>query len=125
MTINLDAIILYVHDVDLLKSFYRDMFHMQVLEEDPSVWVLLEAGNGKLGLHKAGEQYRNEGKGGAGCESNCKIVFDISEDIGEARTRLLERNVEMREIKTFEHYDYWLCDGADPEGNIFQLKKRK
>jgi hypothetical protein len=31
----------------------------------------------------------------------------------------------MQQIKTFENYDYWLCDGADPEGNIFQLKQRK
>ena len=31
----------------------------------------------------------------------------------------------MREIKTFENYDYWLCDGEDLEGNVFQLKQRK
>jgi len=31
----------------------------------------------------------------------------------------------MREIKTFDGYAYWLCDGQDPEGNVFQLKQSK
>jgi hypothetical protein len=31
----------------------------------------------------------------------------------------------MKEIKTFDNYDYWLCDGEDLEGNVFQLKQRK
>jgi hypothetical protein len=31
----------------------------------------------------------------------------------------------MREIKTFDNYEYWLCDGEDPEGNVFQLKRKK
>jgi hypothetical protein len=31
----------------------------------------------------------------------------------------------VKEITTFDNYDYWLCDGEDPEGNVFQLRQRK
>jgi hypothetical protein len=24
-----------------------------------------------------------------------------------------------------KEYDYWLCDGEDPEENVFQLKQKK
>jgi len=41
------------------------------------------------------------------------------------RDMLVFQNVQVAEIKTFENYDYWICDGADPEGNIFQLKQKK
>lgn len=125
MTVHLDTIILYVQDVDRLKSFYQDVFDMQLIEEDPSVWALLKAGEAKLGLHKIGKQYWDESKSSFKFESNCKIVFGINEDIHEVRSRMLGQQVEMREIKTFENYDYWLCDGVDPEGNVFQLKRRK
>ncbi|WP_430612575.1 hypothetical protein [Flavobacterium sp. JP2137] len=41
------------------------------------------------------------------------------------RERLVLKNVEIRDIKTFENYGFWLCDGVDPEGNVFQLKSAK
>jgi catechol-2,3-dioxygenase len=125
MTVNLDTIILYVQDVDRLKTFYIDIFNMEVIEEHPSQWVLMKAGHGNLGFHKIGEQYLDKSKGSFKFDSNCKIVFNIQEDINEARDRLVSRNVAMREVKTFDNYDYWLCDGEDPEGNVFQLKKKK
>jgi hypothetical protein len=30
----------------------------------------------------------------------------------------------VHEIKTFAGYGYWVCDGADPEDNRLQLKKK-
>jgi len=57
-------------------------------------------------------------------QSNTKIVFK-TDDIYMLRDMLVFQNVQVAEIKTFENYDYWICDGADPEGNIFQLKQKK
>lgn len=125
MTVNLDTIILYVQDVDRLKTFYIDHFNMKVIEEYPSQWVLLKAGYANLGLHKIGEQYLDQGNGSVRVDTNCKIVFEINEEIDKARDKLLSKNIAMREIKTFNNYDYWLCDGEDPEGNVFQLKQKK
>jgi hypothetical protein len=57
-------------------------------------------------------------------DNNTKLVFEIDVDIESARAELLSKNVGMRDIKTFENYDFWLSDSTDP-GNVFQLKCKK
>ena len=125
MRFNLDTIIFYVQNVDRLKSFYTDILKLEIIEEYNSQWTLLGAGNSKIGLHKIGDQYLDKIKDGYKFDNNAKIVFEIEEDINILRKWLLDQNVIMKEIKTFDNYDYWLCDGEDPEGNVFQLKQRK
>ena len=125
MKLNLDTIILYVQHVDRLKFFYKDIFKLDIVEEYQSIWVLLKAGNGKIGLHKIGDQYLDKSNEVFKFDNNTKIVFEIYEDIKKVKEELVDQNVRMREIKTFDNYDYWLCDGEDPEGNIFQLKQKK
>jgi len=125
MNLNLDTVILYVKNVDRLKSFYTNILKFEVIEEYQSVWALLKAGNGKIGLHKIGDQYLAKIVDGYKFDNNVKIVFEIDQDITDVRQRLLNQNVFMKEIKTFDDYNYWLCDGEDPEGNVFQLKRRK
>ncbi len=125
MKLNLDTIILYVQNVDSLKSFYTNILNLKVVEEDPSVWALFKTGSGKIGLHKISDEYSAKIKDGYKFDNNAKIVFNIDEDINKAREYLISKNVAMREIKTFDNYDYWLCDGEDPEGNVFQLKRKK
>lgn len=122
---NLDTIIFYVQDVERLKAFYSSVFNFKIVEEYESSWALLVAGSCKIGLHKIGEDYWDESKGTFKFDSNVKIVFEIDQDISEVRTRFVDQNVKMREIKSFDNYDYWLCDGEDPEGNVFQLKQKK
>jgi len=125
MQLNLDTIILYVQNVDRLKSFYGDVFKFDIVEEYRSLWVLLKAGNGKIGLHKMGDRFLDKSRGDLKLPHNTKIVFEINDDINRAREDLLNQNVVMREVKTFDNYDFWLCDGEDPEGNVFQLKQKK
>ncbi|KAF2337192.1 VOC family protein [Flavobacterium daemonense] len=125
MKLNLDTIILYVQDVNGLKSFYSSVFGFEIVEEYKNEWVLLNAGNSKIGLHKIGGQYLTKIKLDHKFDNNTKIVFEINNDIHEVRQLFLDQNVLMREVKTFDIYDYWLCDGEDPEGNVFQLKQKK
>lgn len=125
MKVNLDTTIFYVQDVERLKSFYTTIFELEILEEYQATWVLLKAGHGKIGLHKIGPEYWDESKGAFKFDNNTKIVFEINEDIHKIRAVLLTQHVAMREVKTFEGYGYWLCDGEDPEGNVFQLKQQK
>lgn len=124
-TVNLNAIILYVQDVESLKQFYTNAFGLKVIEEYQSEWVLLATGATQIGLHKIGAQYENEHNSTLKYHNNTKLVFEISEDINTVRNYLITQNALMREVKTFDNYDYWLCDGEDPEGNVFQLKQRK
>lgn len=124
MNVKLNSIILYVQDIELLKNFYVENFNLKVIEED-YIWALMSAGTVNIGLHKIGDEYLEKIETGYQFDNNTKLVFEIDLNIETARNELLSRNVQMREIKTFENYDFWLCDGIDPEGNVFQLKYRK
>lgn len=125
MKIHLDTIILFVQDVEKLKQFYAGVLNLSVIEEDAQQWVLLNAGNVNIGLHKIGAQYLNNIANGYKFDSNTKIVFAIEDDINLVRQQLLNHNVVMQGVKTFDSYDYLVCDGEDPEGNVFQLKQHK
>jgi hypothetical protein len=124
MNARFDTLILYVQNVELLKNFYVQNFNLKVIEEDP-IWALLNVGTVNIGLHKIGDQYLEKIEEGHVFDNNTKLVFEIDIDIETARNELLSKKVEMRSIKTFENYDFWLCDGTDPEGNVFQLKSKK
>lgn len=125
MKFHLATIILFAQDVDRLKTFYVDIFNLDIAEEVESEWLLLQAGNCRIGIHKIGEQYLHSNQENSKSENNTKLVFEVDEDIFEVREKLLRQNVFIREIKTFENYGFWLCDGTDPEGNVFQLSQRK
>jgi len=114
-----------VQDVDRLKEFYIDILNFKLIEETKSEWALLKAGICTIGLHKAGDQYQYYSAEDAGINSNAKIVFETEDDIKEIRKELLNKKIKMREIKSFDNYDCILCDGEDPEGNVFQLKQKK
>jgi predicted enzyme related to lactoylglutathione lyase len=122
---SLDTIIFYVQNVDRLKDFYIKSFNLEIIEEYQSLWVLLDAGACKIGLHKIGDKYLNESSEAFKFDNNTKIVFKIDKDINQVREHFINQGIVMREVKTFENYGYWLCDGEDPEGNVFQLKQRK
>ncbi|WP_284464568.1 hypothetical protein [Chryseobacterium sp.] len=124
MNVKLNSIILYVQNIELLKNFYVENFNLKVIEED-RIWILISAGAVNIGLHKIGDEYLEKIEAGYQFDNNTKLVFEIDLNIETARNELLSRNVQMRAIKTFENYDFWLCDGTDPEGNVFQLKCRK
>ncbi len=125
MNLNLDSIIIFVENIDKLKIFYVDILNFEIAEELPSEWLLLKAGNCNIGLHKIHNQYSDNSKGEIRFHSNTKIVFEPDENIHLLREQLLNKGVKLKEINSFDNYGYWLCDGEDPEGNIFQLKQKK
>jgi catechol-2,3-dioxygenase len=125
MDLKLQTIIIFVEDVDRLKIFYVNILQLEIVEEQPSQWLLLKAGNCHIGLHKMGQQYLDETKPFIKFDSNTKIVFETEEDIHALREKLIALNVLLQEVKTFDNYGFWLCDGEDPEGNVFQIRQLK
>lgn len=120
MAATLSRVILYVQDVERLSVFYREAFGFGVVEEIAGEWVVLQAGACQLALHRVGEAYR--GKPATGT-SNAKLVLTIDEPIEAARERLVSLGVAMGEIKSYPGLTGPLCDGRDPEGNVFQLSQ--
>lgn len=125
MKLNLDTIIIFVQNVDKLRAFYVDIFKLEIAEQYESGWLLLKAGNCNIGLHKIGQQYLDTGQGEFKFDNNTKIVFELDENIYDVRESLLKQGVLLKEVVSFENYDFLLCDGEDPEGNVFQLKQKK
>ncbi|HJW15981.1 MAG TPA: hypothetical protein VJ499_02625 [Flavisolibacter sp.] len=125
MQLKLHTIIIFVQNVDKLKTFYVDTLQLVIVEEIKSEWLLLQAGPCKIGLHKIGEQYLDKNKGAFKFDNNTKIVFELDEDIYKIRESLLNQKVLIKEVKTFENFNFLFCDGEDPEGNIFRLQQRK
>ncbi|VVE77599.1 VOC family protein [Pandoraea sputorum] len=122
MPISMSRLILYVRDVELLKSFYRMHFAFPVIEEIESEWVVLKAGEVEIALHRVGVAYRDQPTSGE--TSNAKLVFSVQSGLEDLRETLLKAGVRMREMKRYEGFPQSMCDGEDPEGNVFQLSQR-
>ncbi len=80
---------------------------------------MLDTGGIELALHRVGQAYR--GMPVSPNASNAKLVFNVQSGLTALRELLVGAGVEMRELKRFDGFPYLLCDGADPEGNVFQL----
>lgn len=121
MNVQLNRIIIFANDVEKLKQFYQQHFSFTLIEEIKNEWVVLNTGLIELAFHQIGEAYRNNNDTPFRAESNTKLVFNIFTDIYLFRTKLLQTGVVVQEIKSFPGINYLLCDGEDPEGNVFQI----
>jgi len=124
MNLLLDSIIIFGDDLEKLKTFYSDVLGLKIIEEIPEEWILVNAGNCKIGIHRIGTEYQRSGEIKSNVK-NTKLTFEIDSDIQSFRNHLIKMNVSVKEIKSFENYPYWLFDGLDPEGNVFQIKVKK
>lgn len=125
MKLKLTSIIIFVQNIEVLKDFYVGILALEIVEEYGNNWLLLKAGDCQIGLHKIGEQYLEENQEAFKFDNNTKIVFEVDEDLFALREQLIAQEVTLGEVKTFDNYDFYLCDGKDPEGNVFQLKQKK
>ena len=125
MKLKLTSIIIFVQNIEVLKDFYVSILALEIVEEYGNNWLLLKAGDCQIGLHKIGEQYLEENQEAFKFDNNTKIVFEVDEDLFALREQLIAQEVTLGEVKTFDNYDFYLCDGEDPEGNVFQLKQKK
>jgi catechol-2,3-dioxygenase len=121
MNASLDRIILYVQDVARLAKFYKEIFELPVVEEIKKEWVVFRAGACELALHRVGQPYRVADASSWKVETNAKLVLSVARDLNEMRAELISKGVPMGDIKAYPGFTGPLCDGTDPEGNVFQL----
>src|SRR5205823_3639146 len=111
-------IVLYVQDMNLMVSFYRDILGLNVKEPEAVkdfrdfYWVVFNTGPCSLVLHAGGKRQPGE--------DAPKIVFRV-ENIHVVRDTLLEKGVQLGETQS-PAPDVLACDGRDPEGNAFSLE---
>ena len=115
MSYAMRRVILFTHNFAAMRDFYRDMFGLEVVEEDDG-WADLAAGGCNIAIHAAGKgAARGDGAGPH------KIVFH-ADHVAAAREDLVSRGARMGPVKVFGNLH--LCDGDDPDKNRFQLSNR-
>lgn len=117
----LQRLILFVHDVEGLAAFYGMAFGLAVVERIEGVWAVLQIGPVQLALHRVGEAFRDQPPRRDGSDNNLKLVFTVDRPLAEACRDLAGLGAAMGEIKRFPGSTGPVCDGLDPEGNVFQL----
>ena len=124
MNASLNRVILYVQDVARLAHFYRDVLGLPIVEEIKGEWLVHRAGACELALHRVGKPYRVADPGSWQVDNNVKLVLTIDRELAELRAELVGKGVPMGAIKSYPGLTGPLCDGRDPEGNVFQLAQR-
>jgi predicted enzyme related to lactoylglutathione lyase len=109
---DLSEVIVHVDDMERMTAFYRD-----VLGLEPDVtgdwWTTFPTGAAMLALHG----------GGRIGSHNVRFNFDVG-DLDAVRAELAARGVELSEVRE-PIAGVRVCDGTDPEGNVFTLEERR
>ena len=101
----LARVILFVRNMATMTAFYRDVLGLPVKSEEQG-WVEFDG----FALHR-----------GASKPGSTKLAFG-SKDVVQTREELIARGARMGKLK--DYGGLVLCDGKDPEGNLFQISNR-
>jgi catechol 2,3-dioxygenase-like lactoylglutathione lyase family enzyme len=102
-------VILFVKNMRAVTDFYEHKLGLKVLSRSDG-FVDFDAGAVRLALHSTGAA--NPGR--------TKLCF-YAENVSRQRAELVARGVKMGKDPG---EGLKLCDGKDPEGNVFQLSNR-
>lgn len=116
----LSRVILFVDEMAKMKAFYTDVVGLRELPGGDETFVSLASGGAQLSLHLIPPEYSGSDHSDRE-DCNVKFVFH-SDDVEADRAALVAKGVRMREISRWGAIE--LCDGVDPEGNIFQISNR-
>lgn len=107
-------VILFANDVPATAAFYVKAFGLETHGDASDVeFIDMDAGACRLAIHR-GAPPRN-------ARHAPKVVFG-ARDIDATRQRLSDAGAKMGKVIEFEGLSF--CDGADPEGNVFQISTR-
>ena len=117
----LSQVIVFAKDMSKMRAFYRDVLGLQPTDEaKPDEWLRFDAGGAALALH-AIPPHIDVAVGKPRTETAIKFTFHAG-DVTAERERLVARGARMGEVRQFGALA--LCDGTDPEGNVFQISNR-
>ena len=122
----LSQVIVFAKDVRRMRDFYTRALELTVIEETEAAdLVRLDAGGPVIFLHAIPEAVARgiviDDPPRARADNPIKLTFHTS-DVGAARARLIEAGAQMSEPRCFDAIE--ICDGVDPEGNVFQISNR-
>lgn len=119
-SIRLATAIVFAKDMQRMVEFYHEALGLPLIDAPMAPgWVELDAGTVRLALHaippRVARTIDITNPPRAREESPMKLVFEM-DDLDAARRRLVQYGATM-----FEPRNSGVCDGLDPEGNVFSL----
>lgn len=119
-SIRLGTAIVFAKDISRLAEFYADGLGLPVIDAPMAPgWIEFDAGGVRLALHaippREARKIEITNPPRAREETPLKLVFEV-DDLMAARRRLVQFGATM-----FEPRPSGVCDGIDPEGNVFSL----
>jgi predicted enzyme related to lactoylglutathione lyase len=124
----LARVILFAKDCDELVRFYTEVLGLERSgsPEDSADFVTLAGGGAQLCIHglpaRIAKTIAIEDPPRRRSETALKVAF-YAEDVAKARADVVARGARMGEVTRFGALA--LCDGVDPEGNVFQISNRR
>jgi predicted enzyme related to lactoylglutathione lyase len=109
---DLSEVIVHVDDMERMTAFYRDVLGLRA-DVVGEWWTTFPTGGATLALH---------GGGRIGTH-NVRFNFDVG-DLDGVRAELAAHGVELSEVRE-PVAGVRVCDGTDPEGNVFTLEERR
>lgn len=115
MELSLKRIIIFAKDVTLLYEFYRRTFDVSdgYIAADKK-WAELYFDGVNIAFHNGGFSGEKD--------RYPKIVF-YAKDVEKAKQMLIGRGADMGRVLELDGLA--LCNGIDPEGNVFQISNRE
>lgn len=122
-TPRLATAVLFVKDIQRLAEFYHEGLGLPLIAAPMAPgWLELDAGGVRLALHalppRVARTIEITNPPRAREETPIKLLFEV-DDLDEARRRLVQHGATMFELR-----NSGVCDGLDPEGNVFSLIPR-
>jgi predicted enzyme related to lactoylglutathione lyase len=119
-SIRLGTAVLFAKDMQRMAEFYHEALGLPLIAAPMAPgWLEFDAGSVRLALHalapRVARQIEITSPPRAREESPLKLLFEV-DDIDAARRRLVQYGATM-----FEPRSTGVCDGLDPEGNVFSL----
>lgn len=118
--VRLGTAVLFAKDLQRMAEFYQEALGLRVIPgaSGPG-WVELDAGGVRLALHaippRIARKIEITQPPRAREETPFKLLFEV-DDLYAVRRRLVQFGATM-----FEPKNSGVCDGLDPEGNVFSL----
>lgn len=125
MIAKVNAVVLFVEDLERAMRFYRDTLGLEIIFSDDVSIALRLAGQDFAIVHvSAGVKMLNEEvlSQHTGVSRRVMMCADV-ENVDEVYTSLSERGVAFIKPPISQHWGWRTAYFADPEGNLWELRQ--
>lgn len=114
------GLVIYATQLEKLSAFYTEVFDLAVIESEAFFYIL---SNGITEIVLLETEFSKQLEiTEHRSETAIKPAFFIDTPLKEIKRRVLKHGGHMFPAKTWEFGGRTVCDGCDPDGNVFQCR---